>query len=94
MASTGILGNLNLKTPAPGTYDLGSTLSDKRYTMRPKLQSDFMVLTKGVPGPGNYEALPAISLLGKYPISKYSNSCATLFNPKRSMRFPKNMGIP
>ena len=42
MASTGILGNLNSKTPgriiniieAPGTYALGSTLSDIRYTMR------------------------------------------------------------
>ncbi|CAD8188050.1 unnamed protein product [Paramecium pentaurelia] len=87
MASTGILGTLNLKTPAPGTYDLGSTLSDIRYTMRPKPQKSSLISNAKVPGPGQYESLPAIHEKGRYPISKYSNSCATLFNPKSSKRF-------
>ncbi|CAD8109883.1 unnamed protein product [Paramecium primaurelia] len=91
MASTGILGNLNSKTPAPGTYDLGSTLSDIRYTMRQRPKTNFMVLTgKEIPGPGTYESLPAVNPVGKYPISKYNNSCATLFNPKNSKRFVKD----
>ncbi|KAM3144344.1 hypothetical protein pb186bvf_003508 [Paramecium bursaria] len=90
MESTGILGGLNIKNPAPGKYDLGSTLSETRYTMRPKLENDFMVLTKGVPGPGQYNPLPAINEKGRYPLSKYSNSCATIINPARSKRFPKD----
>ena len=78
---------------APGKYDLGSTLSETRYTMRPKLENDFMVLTKGVPGPGQYNPLPAINEKGRYPLSKYSNSCATIINPARSKRFPKDFCI-
>ena len=50
-----------------------------------------MLLTgKEIPGPGTYESLPAVNPVGKYPISKYNNSCATLFNPKNSKRFVKD----
>lgn len=53
-----------------------------------------MVLTsKEIPGPGTYESLPAVNPVGKYPISKYNNSCATLFNPKNSRRFVKDFCI-
>ena len=50
MASTGILGGINTFTPGPGKYESQSTLSNMRYTMRPKTHADIMILTKGVPG--------------------------------------------
>lgn len=56
--------------------------------MRPKPANSSLVGPNiKVPGPGKYESLPAINEKGRYPISKYSNSCATLFNPKSSKRF-------
>lgn len=59
--------------------------------MRQRPKTNFMVLTsKEIPGPGTYESLPAVNAVGKYPISKYNNSCATLFNPKNSKRFVKD----
>jgi len=50
MWQTGILGGVNKITPGPGKYDLGTTLSQTKYTMRPKTQEDFMILNKFVPG--------------------------------------------
>lgn len=38
-------------------------------------------------GPGAYNSVQGIDSKGRYPISKFSNSCATLFNPPRSKRF-------
>jgi hypothetical protein len=50
--------------------------------MRPKpAKSSLVGPNEKVPGPGKYESLPAINEKGRYPISKYSNSCATLINP-------------
>jgi hypothetical protein len=40
-----------------------------------------------VPGPGSYDNLPSISKDGKYPISKFHNSLATVINPPNSKRF-------
>ena len=51
-----------------------------------------MILNKFTPGPGNYPPLPSINEKGRFPISKYTNSCATLFNPPRSKRFPEFSG--
>ncbi|CAD8202217.1 unnamed protein product [Paramecium octaurelia] len=87
MWQTGIMGGLNKVTPGPGKYESQSTLSQTRYTMRPKNQQDIMILTKNVPGPGAYNSVQGIDSKGRYPISKFSNSCATLFNPPRSKRF-------
>lgn len=102
MWQTGILGGVNKITPGPGKYDLGTTLSQTKYTMRPKTQEDFMILNKFVPGksnfynilkgPGTYTHQPAINPVGKYNLSQYNNSCATLFNPPRSMRFKELKG--
>ena len=75
------------KKKGPGKYELPSTLSHTKYTMRPKTHADIMILTKGIPGPGAYEAIPAINDKGRYTLSKFSNSCATLINPSRSRRF-------
>lgn len=50
--------------------------------MRPKPSKTSLVSNANVPGPGKYESLPAINEKGRYPISKYHNSCATLINPK------------
>jgi hypothetical protein len=50
MWQTGIMGGLNKVTPGPGKYDLGSTLSKTKYSMRPRTQGDLMILNKFVPG--------------------------------------------
>jgi len=49
MWQTGIMGGLNKVTPGPGKYDLGSTLSKTKYSMRPRTQGDLMILNKFVP---------------------------------------------
>ena len=51
-----------------------------------------MILNKFTPGPGNYPPLPSINEKGKYHVSHYPNSGATLFNPPRSKRFPEFSG--
>jgi hypothetical protein len=81
------MGGVNKVTPGPGKYDIGSTLSTTRYSMRPKTQGDLMILNKFVPGPGTYPDMPSINKFGKYQLSKFGNSGATLFNPPRSKRF-------
>ena len=45
------------------------------------------LLTKSVPGPGAYEAKPAINDKGNYFISKFRNSSATSIDPPSSARF-------
>jgi hypothetical protein len=92
MWQNGILGGINKATPGPGKYDLGSTLTDQKWTMRPKTHDDLMIMNKFVPGPGTYQPKPAINEKGKYTLSNHGNSCATLFNPPRSKRFPELKG--
>lgn len=54
MWQNGILGGINKSTPGPGKYDLGSTLTEQKWTMRPKTHDDLMIMNKYVPGPGTY----------------------------------------
>ena len=86
MKQQGILGGMNLVTPGPGKYDIGSTLSTTRYSMRPKTSGDMLILNN-FPGPGTYKDVPTINKTGRYTLSRFSNSGATLFNPPRSKRF-------
>jgi hypothetical protein len=44
------MSNVNNKVPGPGKYELGSTLSNTKYTMRPRTQGDMMILNTFVPG--------------------------------------------
>ena len=50
-----------------------------------------------MPGPGTYTILPSISDKGKYSLSSYQNSCATVFSPPSSIRFKdefKHIKVP
>ena len=63
----------------------------KRYSMRKKTK----VIDKTMsiesqnenPGSGRYENPEALSPRGNYMVSKHKGTGATLFNPKRSVRF-------
>lgn len=46
-----------------------------------------------MPGPGNYKHYEAISPEGRYSYSKYKNSLAKTWNPKRSGRFNKSSKV-
>ena len=67
MWQTGILGGVNKATPGPGKYEQPSTLTQQKWSMRPKTHDDLMVLNKYVPGPGTYPYAPTINEKGKYP---------------------------
>jgi hypothetical protein len=63
----------------------------KRYSMRKKTKN--LDLTMSIdsqndnPGAGKYENPEALSPRGRYSVSKHKGTGATLFNPKRSVRF-------
>lgn len=72
------------EVPAPGTYTLKNTLSNLAYSIRPRTNlSDDNVRNKA-PGPGAYNVFPLINEKGKYPVSKYKGSGASVFNPATS----------
>jgi len=76
------------KSPGPGAYDTRETNKVARsYSFRPRTQVESLVSPRFVPGPGNYTITPTIDPKGKYSISKYKGSGATLFSPARSKRF-------
>lgn len=45
--------------------------------------------TEKNPGAGTYEVPSSLSKTGKYFLSKFSSSCAKVFDPPRSKRFPE-----
>ena len=51
---------------------------DKKYTIDSQNNN---------PGPGKYEDPEALAPAGKYTVSKHAGTGATLFNPRRSVRF-------
>ncbi|KAL4443097.1 hypothetical protein ABPG74_002164 [Tetrahymena malaccensis] len=73
MAKTsGPLGQLNLFSPGPGTYQVPSALSRQAFTLRQRTASpDAKNTNLKSPGPGAYASLPAIKEDGKYFLSKY-----------------------
>jgi hypothetical protein len=59
--------------------------------MRAKTDDGSLILNKFVPGPGTYQALPALTAKGTYNVSKFKNSGACVINPK-TKRFPDSYG--
>ncbi|EAR85445.1 sperm-tail PG-rich repeat protein (macronuclear) [Tetrahymena thermophila SB210] len=92
MAKTsGPLGQLNLFSPGPGTYQVPSALSKQAFTLRQRTASpDAKNTNLKSPGPGAYASLPAIKEDGKYFLSKYKSSGCISFSPSSSQRFPKS----
>lgn len=80
-----------LKVPGPGTYENMKTERGHRYTLRDRtkmLDKKFTIDSQNInPGPGRYEDPEALSPTGKYTTAKHSGTGATLFNPRRSVRF-------
>jgi len=75
-------------SPGPGAYDVREKGKTKiSFTFRPRTTTDNLTSPKFVPGPGTYPVLETISPKGKYPVSKYKGSGATLIAPSRSQRF-------
>lgn len=77
--------------PGPGTYENNKTERGLRYTLRDRTRVSNKLMSiesqNENPGPGRYENPETLSPRGKYTVSKYPGSGATLFNPRRSARF-------
>eukprot|EP01017_Pseudomicrothorax_dubius_P003770 TRINITY_DN10613_c0_g1_i1.p1 TRINITY_DN10613_c0_g1~~TRINITY_DN10613_c0_g1_i1.p1 ORF type:complete len:285 (+),score=39.55 TRINITY_DN10613_c0_g1_i1:144-998(+) len=88
---TGSLATPGKNVPGPGTYNLKGRFSPVAYTMRPRTSNpDELVNTKNakqIPGPGKYEAIPAITKDGKHFVANFKNTGMVAFNPPRSKRF-------
>jgi hypothetical protein len=81
--------------PGPGTYNQNSSLSKISFTFKSKtINGDPLILpSRKVPGPGTYEETLKINKMGKYFVSNYRNSLASVFHPAKSKRFsPSKMG--
>jgi len=75
-------------SPGPGAYDVRERGKTKiSFSFRPRTTSEALTSPKFVPGPGTYPVLETISPKGKYNVSKYKGSGATLIAPARSQRF-------
>jgi hypothetical protein len=88
MASTGSQFIGEKQSPGPGAYDVREKMkSVLSYSFRPRNETEVLTSPKFVPGPGSYPVFVATSPKGKYPISNFKGSGATLFSPVRSKRF-------
>lgn len=88
MAITGGFFVGEKKSPGPGAYDTRETGKKKlSYSFRPRTNMDNMNSLKHVPGPGTYQSVETITPKGKYFVSKFKSSGATLVSPARSKRF-------
>lgn len=82
----------NRDIPGPGTYNsnlyqsLGKT--GMAYTLRPRTGNvGILIGSKGIPGPGNYEAKSTLTTRGDQFLSKFKSSGASTFNPPTSKRY-------
>jgi len=88
MSATGSQFIGEKKSPGPAAYDIREKNKIQiAFSFRPRTQVEELTSPKFVPGPGSYPVFTATSPKGRYPISKFKNSCATLFSPARSRRF-------
>lgn len=96
MAATGGQFVGEKKSPGPGAYDTREALKLKlAYTIRPKTTSEQTHTSVFTPGPGTYESVQTIQPKGKYFVSKFKSSGATLVSPARSRRFyPLKSEVP
>jgi len=75
-------------SPGPGAYDTRETGKTKiSFSFRPRTTTDSLTSPKFVPGPGAYPQLETLTPKGKYYVSKFKSSGATLIAPSRSKRF-------
>lgn len=50
MTSSGIMSNLNSSNPGPGKYAMKTTLSDIKFSMRPRYKNDSELSKSSIPG--------------------------------------------
>jgi len=75
-------------SPGPGAYDTREVGKTKiSFSFRPRTTTDNLTSPKFVPGPGAYPQLETLTSKGKYFVSKFKGSGATLIAPARSKRF-------
>lgn len=75
-------------SPGPGAYDIRNiNKTTIAYSFRPRTLIDATYSSKTVPGPGAYRTIDDINTKGKYWLSKFKNSGASIISPARSERF-------
>lgn len=82
MTQQSILAHVTKEGPGPGKYDSKDSLSNIKFTMRPKLEDARRILT--LPGPGSYQIPTTITERGEHPVSRFRNSGACIINPNGS----------
>jgi len=102
MQSTGSQNVGEKTSPGPAAYDVRELNKPKiAFTFRPRTTAGIksyiyhlelifiepLVSSKSVPGPGTYPVIEATNIKGKYYLSKFKGSGATLISPSRSKRF-------
>ena len=80
-----------LRVPAPNRYNNLHLNPGSRYSLRKKtkvIDKTMSIESQNInPGAGSYEDPEKLSPRGKYTLSKHKGTGATLFNPKKSIRF-------
>jgi len=72
-------------SPGPGAYNTREiNKTNISYSFRPRTNAENLVSSKHVPGPGTYTTVGTIDPKGRYNVSKFKNSGATIINPSRS----------
>ncbi len=98
MAATGAQFVGEKSSPGPAAYDIRESNKVKlAFTFRPKvpqgnifshkLTLDLNPTQKIVPGPGTYQTVDDINPKGRYSVSKYKSSGATVIPPAHSNRW-------
>jgi len=76
-------------SPGPGAYNTREiNKTHISFSFRPRTNAEATVSSKTVPGPGTYGTIGAIDPKGKYNVSKFKNSGASIIAPARSQRWP------
>jgi len=74
-------------SPGPGAYNTREiNKTNISYSFRPRTNAENLVSSKHVPGPGAYTTVGTIDPKGKYQVSKFKNSGATIIAPSRGER--------
>jgi len=75
-------------SPGPGAYNTREiNKTNISYSFRPRTNTDGLISSAKVPGPGTYLTIGTIDPKGRYNVSKFKNSGATIIAPSRSIRF-------
>jgi hypothetical protein len=98
MAATGAQFVGERASPGPAAYDVRESNKVKlAFTFRPRVTQGIFTLRtlildlnptqKIVPGPGTYQTVDDINPKGRYNVSKFKNSGATVIPPAHSNRW-------